>query len=236
MDFKKFIENYENYPVLFLGSGFSFRYLKNSYTWQNLLKKVTSDLYGSEERFLDLLYEHGEDYSKIAELLEKNFNDYCKDNRYGKFQEINDLYYKKEIPISRFKIYIAKLLDNEIKNELSVSKELDLLKTIKSKVASIITTNYDNFVETVFGFKPLIGNDILLSNPYGSVYKIHGSVKPYDKIENIIITRKDYDDFNKRYELIKAELLSLFIHHPIIFLGYSLEDENICQILKTIFS
>lgn len=39
----------------------------------------------------------------------------------------------------------------------------------------------------MFSFNPLIGNDILLSNPYGSVYKIHGCISAPDKI---IITEK----------------------------------------------
>ena len=82
-------------------------------------------------------------------------------------------------------------------------------------------------------FNPLIGNDILLSNPYGSVYKIHGCVS---KPEKIILTSEDYVNFSNKYELIRAQLLSLFIHHPIIFLGYSINDSNIKEILKTIFT
>ena len=72
----------------------------------------------------------------------------------------------------------------------------------------------------------------MLSNPYGSVYKIHGCVSD---IQNIIITEEDYERFDKRYELIRAQLLSLFIHNPIIFIGYSISDVNVKNILKTIF-
>lgn len=88
-------------------------------------------------------------------------------------------------------------------------------------------------LEDIFGFKPLIGNDILLSNSYGALYKIHGSVDEPDKI---IITHDDYEKFNQKYELIRAQLLSLFIHNPIIFIGYNIGDNNIKQILKTIFT
>lgn len=88
-------------------------------------------------------------------------------------------------------------------------------------------------IEDLFGFSPLIGNDILLSNPYGSVYKIHGCVSQPDKI---IITEGDYNKFNEKYELIRAQLLSLFIHNPIIFIGYSIGDSNIKDILRTIFT
>ena len=79
----------------------------------------------------------------------------------------------------------------------------------------------------------MIGNDILLSNPYGSTYKIHGCVKDPTKI---IITSSDYSKFNSKYELIRAQLLSIFIHNPIVFLGYGIGDENIKNLLKTIFT
>ena len=88
-------------------------------------------------------------------------------------------------------------------------------------------------IEQLFSFNPLIGNDILLSNPYGSVYKIHGCVSQPEKI---IITERDYVEFEQKYELIRAQLLSLFIHNPIIFIGYNIGDKNIKDILKTVFS
>ena len=114
-----------------------------------------------------------------------------------------------------------------------MQEEISELKKIRKNIASIITTNYDLFVEDNFEFIPLIGNDILLSNPYGSVYKIHGCVS--DPLR-IIITESDYSHFNSKYELIRAQLLSMFIHNPILFLGYGIGDENIKSILKTIFT
>jgi len=65
------------------------------------------------------------------------------------------------------------------------------------------------------------------------VYKIHCCVSQLDKT---IITESDYSKFNEKYELIRAHLLSLFIHNPIIFIGYSIEDSNIKDILRTIFT
>lgn len=41
---------------------------------------------------------------------------------------------------------------------------------------------------------------------------------------------------DNKYELIRAQLLSIFIHNPIIFIGYSISDKNIKYLLKTIFS
>lgn len=76
------------------------------------------------------------------------------------------------------KIFISQLLE-ELKYKEEMENEIDKLKKTRKNIACIITTNYDNLIEDVFHFNPLIGNDILLSNPYGSVYKIHGSVNDH---------------------------------------------------------
>lgn len=52
----------------------------------------------------------------------------------------------------------------------------------------------------------------------------------------MVITQTDYRNFEQKYELIKAQILSLFMHNPIIFIGYGLGDANIRGLLKTIFS
>ena len=126
---------------------------------------------------------------------------------------------KAGIKTSRFKIYIASLLEN-IDLKENVSDEIDALVKTRKNIGSIITTNYDQLIEKIFEFSPLIGNNILLSNPYGSVYKIHGCTSDYN---NIIMTENDYINFNNKYELIRAQLLSLFIHNPIIFIALAIQ-------------
>lgn len=239
MNVQEFVKKYHNHPILFLGTGISLRYLKNSYTWDGLLEKVSVELYGNNEHYFDIkskcMVDGHYDYKMIASQLEVEFNDNLEKNRDGKFKAINDEFYGymgKGINQSRFKLYIRDLLNTiQIKEEFK--NELILLKKVRKNIGSIITTNYDCLIESIFEFKPLIGNDILLSNPYGSLYKIHGCVKEPQKI---IITNDDYDKFNEKYELIRAQLLSLFIHNPIIFLGYALGDDNVKDILKTIFT
>lgn len=237
MDIADFIRQFQNHPVLFVGTGMSMRYLKNSYSWDGLLKKICYELKGNDEYYYDVKsnhYENGEyAYDEIATDIEMEFNDTLVKDRNGKFKEINDLFYSnmgKGINVSRFKLYISEIFKNL---EYRESSEIAELKKVRKNISSIITTNYDCMLEDIFGFKPLIGNDILLSNPYGSLYKIHGSVETPDKI---IITHDDYCKFNRKYELIRAQLLSLFIHNPIIFIGYNIGDDNIKQILKTIFT
>ncbi|MDD6180852.1 MAG: SIR2 family protein [Desulfovibrionaceae bacterium] len=239
MNIHDFISRYKNHPIMFVGTGMSRRYLLNSYTWEELLKKIALDLTENEEYFLELKNKYfinsEYDYAKIGTELEKYFNSTLYQARNGKFKEINDKYYdflSKNIHVSRFKIYISEILKS-ISYRKEMEKEIAEFKKIRKNIGSVITTNYDCLIEDIFDFSPLVGNDILLSNPYGSVYKIHGCVNYPDKI---IINERDYEEFNSKYELIRAQLLSLFIHNPIIFIGYSIKDVNIKCILKTIFT
>ncbi len=225
--------------VLFVGTGISLRYLKNSYKWNDLLSKIARELKGNDEYYLDIkstCQENGKyKFDKVASILENEFNKQVMADKNGHFKVVNDIFYSNmnnEINLSRFKIYISNILSTiELKEEMR--EEIAELKKIRKNISSVITTNYDKFIEEIFEFNPLIGNNILLSNPYGSVYKIHGCVSDINKI---IITSEDYETFLKKYELIRAQLLSLFIHNPIIFIGYNLADENIKNILKTIFT
>ncbi len=239
MNIRDFIGQYRNHPVLFIGAGISLRYLDNSHTWDGLLKHISFELKGNNEFYLDIKAECQVDgkynYSLIATKLEKAFNQALGVERNGKFKEINDVFYsemERENNLSRFKIYVSNLVGS-LSYKVERRDELAELKKIRKNIGSVITTNYDGLVEDVFGFEPLVGNDILLSNPYGSVYKIHGCHKDPSKI---IITDEDYSHFDNKYELIRAQLLSIFIHNPIIFMGYGIGDDNIKSLLKTIFT
>jgi len=240
MDIFDFINNYKNHPVLFIGTGFSLRYLENSYSWEGLLKKIAFELKGNDEFFFDLkgkVYDRKSgnyDFMQLASFLQEEFNHQVSEDRNGKFKNINDEYYRQSsggITSDKFKIYIASLLTDLDKRD-GKSDELEVFNLLSKNISSIITTNYDKLIEDVTGFEPLVGNNILLSNPYGSVYKIHGSV---DNPEELVFTTEDYADFDQRYDLIRAQLISLFVHNPIVFLGYSVNDINIKKILSTIF-
>ncbi|WP_405124410.1 SIR2 family protein [Pseudomonas alloputida] len=239
MQIEEFIGKYRNHPIFFVGTGVSLRYLTQSYTWDGLLRKISCDLRGTDEFYYDIKADCDVDgefrYDKVATKLEEVFNREVGQDRDGPLKFVNDIFYenmKSGVNVSRLKIYISHLLcDTTIKD--GYADELAALKRASKNIGSIITTNYDRFLEGFFEFSPLIGNDILLSNPYGSVYKIHGCVEHPTKI---IISEADYEAFFARYELIRAQLLSLFIHNPIVFLGYSVSDENIKALLRTIFT
>lgn len=240
MHITDFVKGFKNYPVLFIGTGLSLRYLEKSYSWDSLLAKIASEIEPNEEFYIDIksdVNNNGtDDFPAIGSILTKMFNVLLKNDRNGKFKNINDQYYKyyqskTHSKITRLQIYISELLKNPSLRESS-QHEIEELKKAEKNIISVITTNYDQLVENIFNFHPLVGNDILLSNPYGAIYKIHGCVSHPEKI---IITSEDYEQFEENYELIRAQLISLFIHNPIIFLGYSISDKNIIDVLRTIF-
>lgn len=239
MHISDFFSNYKNHPILFVGTGLSLRYLNRSFTWDGLLEYVVKEYGQTEEHYLDLKANsqlNGEfNFQQIGTKVEEEFNTIASSDRDGKFKSVNDLFYsnmRKGVNISRFKLFLSEIFSHySIRPEME--DEIAEFKKIRKNIGSVITTNYDSFIEDIFGFIPLIGNDILLSNPYGAIYKIHGSAG-YPK--DIIITEADYQVFDSKYELIRAQLLSLFIHNPIIFIGYGIGDVNIKKILKTIFT
>ena len=235
MNISEFIAKFTTHPVLFIGTGISLRYYENAFSWYDLLRQVMVDLTGDEEDFLNIVSHENGHLPKVSSQIEIRFNEALEKDRNGKFKSVNDRFFeamRNKQNLSRFKIYITDLVkQNSLKPQMA--DEIKVFKTIRKNISSIITTNYDTIAETIFGFTPLVGNNILLSNPYGCIYKIHGSI---EDPSSLIVTANDYERFNTKYELIRAQLLSLFIHNPIIFLGYSLNDNNIQSLLQTIFS
>lgn len=116
------------------------------------------------------------------------------------------------------------------------SNEIDKL-IIELNPEHIITTNYDHLLEDVkhpnrSKFKK-IKNDKDMLGEYGSHYiiKMHGDV---DEVEKIVLKEDDYLNYSQNHILIETYIKSLLIDKTFLFIGYSLNDNNLRLIMSYI--
>ncbi|VTP16590.1 hypothetical protein PUATCC27989T_04565 [Phytobacter ursingii] len=217
-------------PFLFLGSGFSRRYMGLE-DWEGLLERFC--IMGKPYSYYRS--SANGDIPMSAKLIANDFHDYWwvdpsfSDSR----KEYENKVLNKSSPL---RYEISKYLDNkfrEKKDNLELENEIELLKACD--VDGIITTNWDNLIENIFeGYSTYIGQEeLLFSNTYniGEIYKIHGcSSKP----DSLVLTDEDYFDYNNKNAYLASKLITIFVEHPVIFIGYSITDENIRSLLKSI--
>jgi hypothetical protein len=235
---------FKELPYLFMGSGISRRYY-NLPTWEDLLRvmaeKAQPDNAMAYEAFRAAVQAQNDmgpaPLSMIATKIEAAFNETCFSNAQlaGELEPFASLI--KE-GISPFKISLANHIISRSKRSTDpkIADEFSCLKLLgKRSIAGVITTNYDRLAEDLFdGFEVFVGQESLLfSEPQGiaEIYKIHGCCQRPD---SIIINQRDYDTFESKNAYLAAKLLTIFVEHPIIFLGYSVTDPNISSILKAI--
>ncbi|MCQ5472458.1 SIR2 family protein [Pantoea brenneri] len=217
-------------PFLFLGSGFSRRYMGLE-DWQGLLNKFC---------VMGKPYEYYKssangDIARSALLIAEDFHDLWwtsenyKESREKHSNVVKDKSSPLRIEISR---YLIEKTESR-KKDLELNDELEILKSCD--VDGIITTNWDILIEHLFpDYTTYIGQEeLLFSNTYniGEIYKIHGCGS---KPESMILTDADYSDYNSKNAYLASKLITIFVEHPVVFIGYSITDENIRALLKSI--
>lgn len=232
-------KNFNKRPVAFIGSGISRRYLDTP-DWKGLLKYTFKQYDKNLARFGQMIRENepnGLEY--IASKIEKEFDDYfinivCTDESNPLYHlykaNMDDINNGRAYP---YKIFLANYFSNVSTNK-TFDQEKQSFKNFLSKCANVITTNYDHLIENNSDLQCIIGNKDFINDKcigYGELYKIHGCCS---RPNSIIITSRDYEDFNKKKSFYHAKLLLSFIEQPIIFLGYSLNDSYIESILNDI--
>lgn len=174
----------------------------------------------------------------LASMIEKEFNDryYTEDGfDEGIFEEKENEEIIEE-HLNPFKYLVAKQMKQlTIDKNLPTYDELSALVQNQNKFAGVITTNYDKLLEDVFkDFSVLVGQDnVLMANSLSifEIFKIHGCCS---KPDSVILTKSDYSSFDKKLKYLSAKLLTIFVEHPIIFIGYGLGDVNIRNIFSEI--
>lgn len=250
------ISSFQQLPYLFVGTGLSMRY-SHAPSWNTLLFDIWKMINpAKKERDFDKLKQKIEmDISSqkpglnseeqkyyvnpiLATVIEKEFNErYYSEEGFDATvfcEEENDNIITSHY--NPFKYLVAKQTSQmKIDAALPAYQELPFLIQNQNKFAGIITTNYDELLENIFkDFSVLVGQDnLLMANSLNifEIFKIHGCCS---KPDSIILTEKDYIDFQKKLKYLSAKLLTIFVEHPIIFIGYGLGDVNIRNLFSEI--
>ena len=170
---------------------------------------------------------------KVASLMEVEVNDnLLSSSRFEGFRSAHE----EELAsaeVSPMKLLVSDYLSDLEPNDCD---ELDLLARVGSgKISGVITTNYDRLCEHVFpDFDVRVGEHGMLfhdSSFAQELYKIHGSVGDPG---SLVLTSADYRAFDEGKDYLVAKLLTIFLEFPVIFLGYSIQDENVKNILASV--
>ncbi|MEL7672040.1 SIR2 family protein [Methanobacterium sp.] len=249
------VSSFTQLPYLFVGTGLSMRY-SSAPSWDDLLFNAWSMMNNGgglryqklkqkiEYALKDVIPDIEEDQKKyyinpqLATILQNQFNTmFYEDDDFEKkaFSE-DESKLILDNKYDPFKYYISRQVESlTINTEAKDFNEIEILSKNRNKIAGIITTNYDTILEQIFSdFTVLVGQDnMLLSNTNSifEIFKIHGSI---EFPNSMVLTKEDYDYFDKKLKYLSAKLLTLFVEHPIIFIGYGMGDLNILKLLEEI--
>lgn len=207
--------------ALFLGTGFSKSLVDYIPTWDELVQE-------------------------ICEKLQIDYNDICKDmkgwNRTPQnIVSIIPFYrnFTEYPPDEKFdeerRNHIKRIVRDHIKEVTPSTEVIHLLNEYKTSLniinpEMVFTTNFDEV--TCYPFKD---PKVILSNSTYNNYVngtrivyIHGHI---DKPEDMIFFEEDFLKFNLEDKYIKKLLYTSFVENITLFIGYSLNDPNVKQIL-----
>ncbi|MGJ9381857.1 SIR2 family protein [Salipaludibacillus sp. CF4.18] len=232
-------------PILFVGSGLSRRYMEAP-SWKGLLQQIVDEnplidspleyyimntRINGKENLPEVAKHLVDDYFKFAWLAKTREDGIFPEQVYSGDLE-KDIYIKcKAVSIIErsHKEFIRKFSDEQH----DYMEELSLLSDVDPH--AIITTNYDEMLEVIFpNYEVIVGQQIIRRSMYthvGEILKIHGTtLEP----TSIVLSQDDYDKFKQKKKYLSAQMLTYFIEHPLVILGYSVQDENIKSILSDI--
>ncbi|HFD2039371.1 TPA: SIR2 family protein [Clostridium perfringens] len=142
-----------------------------------------------------------------------------------------------KIPQYYYNIHGKEEYKKLIKEELDVGGQPnDIHKLIfKLNPKHIITTNYDRLLEnTIIEQRMLFDviskdKDLLDSKKSKYIIKMHGDIK---ELDNIVLKENDYLNYSQNHILIETYIKSLLVSNTFLFIGYSLNDYNLKQIIS----
>lgn len=221
-------------PILFIGSGLSKRYF-GAPNWDELLQRMAEQCpaikmeYGYYKQAQGHLIDVGEVFAGF-------YREWAWAEGRSNFDA--SLFHPSKSPDIYLKNKVCELFESLTPasasdvTEPNLKTEIDALVRIRPH--SIITTNYDRFLEKILpDYEPVIGQQVLHSNhiSIGEIFKIHGCASVP---ESLVLTRKDYNEFIAKKKYLSSKLFTFFAEHPLLLVGYAAQDHNITSILSDI--
>lgn len=142
-----------------------------------------------------------------------------------------------KIPQYYYNIFGDEDYKKVIREELDVERKPNDIHELIFKLnpKHIITTNYDRLLEaTIIEQRMLFDviskdKDLLDSKKSKYIIKMHGDIK---ELDNIVLKENDYLNYSQNHILIETCIKSLLVSNTFLFIGYSLNDYNLKQIIS----
>ena len=162
-------------------------------------------------------------WNDLINELKKELN--TKENDFLKIAQLYFLQFGENI-------YYKKLLE---KFDLSNKKPNELIDSIvKMRCKNIVTTNWDDLLEKSISnygmFYDVVKNSDDFSNlgiNTNLLIKMHGDLLD----RNIVFKEDDYLSYSDNFSLIELFVKSIFIRSVVLFVGYSVSDFNVKQLI-----
>lgn len=240
-DIAEVMTDLEVQPILFIGSGISQRYF-NTPTWKGLMKLLVEkcpDLNKKRFAFYEQQFriDSSTDYTLMASSFVDTYSKWAWETMDHDPAIFPHHLFEDNAQKQDYIKYIVSKYFEDVTNSIDLDsspnkEEIKALQNIKPH--AIITTNYDGALEKIFNeYQKIVGQQVIRANytSYGEILKIHGC---YEDSNSIVLTNEDYGFFNEKKKYLSSKLLTYFAEHPLFFLGYSLNDPNIINILSDI--
>lgn len=229
-DIATVLKTAECQPILFVGSGFSRRYAGGP-SWEELLDQLAKACPLIEHEFAYYKQKYPS-LPRIGSIFAEFYSEWAwADGR----KTFPDIYFSSKYPTDIFLKHAAA----EILGGLSLTDSKPVLTAELAALCNmgphaVITTNYDTILEPLFpNYEVVVGQQIFRKSflTLGEIFKIHGTVT--DPL-SMVLTDKDYIEFDTDKRYLSAKLLTYFAEHPLLFVGYQAGDQNIKNVLYDI--
>ena len=214
--------------MLFAGAGLSRRHLLLP-SWYELLEGVLDEI--NSENPLDFFLQRKGNLIDAAKDVSIAVHTWAWGKGKGQFPE--ELYDATSSHVNFLKHIVAAKISAataETQNGSGPARPAEIDSLGNLNLQNIVTTNYDEFWELLFGFSAVSGLDSIFHNPKEgvNVLKVHGCLT---EPPSMVLLPEDYENYSVRHRYVFSKLLVYFAEHPVLFVGYSLSDPDISELI-----